>query len=382
MELTPKQQAVELIKKSNNILITTGEDNKGDGIASGLALVHILEKIGKEATFIVYGDFYKKFDFLPGFEKIKQDFSGSRDFMISLSLEKGKVDKVIYNVEQDKLNFFISSKDANFKPEDVSCSYGNFKFDLVIVLDSPDLENLGSIYDKNTDFFYNQPIINIDHHSSNDYFGAVNLVDLTSSSTGEILVSIIESLGSDLMDEKIATSLLSGIITDTNSFQNSNTTPKSLTVTAQLIAAGAEHELVIKNLFKTKSFDMLKIWGKILSNIKTDEENKILWSTIKKEEIENLEEEKEIIRGVLDELLSTAPLIRVYLLFLESDKSLKVFVRTSRDIEAKQISYLFGGFGRNQEGEFEVSEPKVEFAQEKILEKVKEYLSKITLKRP
>lgn len=375
MELTSKQQVVELIKKNNNILITTTENNKGDGVSSGIALAHILEKLGKDITVITAGESHKNLNFLPGYEKIQEEFSGLRDFIISLSLEKNRVEKVSYKIDNDKLHFFVSPEKDNFEAKDVSFSQGHFKFDLVIVLDSVDLESLGSLYDMNTDFFYSQPVVNIDHNSGNDYFGAVNLVDLTASSTAEILVSIIESLDPSLLDERVATCLLAGIISDTNSFQNSNTTPKSLTVTAQLIAAGANHDLVVKNLFKTKPFDMLKIWGKILSEIKTDEENKILWSEIRIDDLKNTESPKEIINGVLDEILSTAPGIKIYLLFLEKDNVLKVFIRTSRDIDAKNVSLLFGGVGRGQEGRFEVKDTNLLVARENILEKIKHHLS-------
>jgi len=219
------------------------------------------------------------------------------------------------------------------------------------------------------------PIINIDHHSGNDYFGTVNLVDLQASSTSEILVSVIESLDPKLVDENVATCLLAGIISSTNSFQSSNTTPKSLTVTAQLIAAGANHENVVRNLFKTKSFQMLKIWGSILSNVKIDKQNKILWSEVSQDELKD-QDSREIAQGVLDELLTTAPNIKVYFLFLERDNSLKVFVKTSRDVEAGKITYLFGGSGRAQNGEFEVNTKDREISKvlENILERVKEFL--------
>jgi len=375
MELTPKQQTVELVKKSENILITTSQDARGDGIASSLALVHILEKMGKQVIFLLSEGIHKSFHFLPGIEKVKEDFLDIRDFIISLSLDKTKVERISYKVDGDKLHFFISPRGNNFEEEDVSFSYGNFKFDLVMVLDSPDLENLGNVYDSNTEIFHNMPIINIDHHSGNDYFGTVNLVDLQASSTSEILVSVIESLDPKLVDENVATCLLAGIISSTNSFQSSNTTPKSLTVTAQLIAAGANHENVVRNLFKTKSFQMLKIWGSILSNVKIDKQNKILWSEVSQDELKD-QDSREIAQGVLDELLTTAPNIKVYFLFLERDNSLKVFVKTSRDVEAGKITYLFGGSGRAQNGEFEVNTKDREISKvlENILERVKEFL--------
>jgi len=377
MELTPKQQAVELIRKNNNILITTLNNAKGDSIASGLALTSILEKMGKKVTFLLNNESYGNFKFLPGIEKAQKEFLGLRDFVISLSLEKAEVDKISYNSDQGKLNFFISPKEANFTSKDVSFSYGNFKFNVVIVLDSPDLESLGAIHENNADFFYNQPVVNIDHHAGNDYFGAVNMVDLTASSTSEILVSLIESLDPKLMDENIATCLLAGIISDTRSFQNSNTTPKSLTITAQLIAAGANHELVVKNLFKTKPFITLKAWGKVLSSIETDENSKILWSMIGKNDLDGFEIEKEVIDGVMDELLSTAPNINVYLLFLEKENHITVFIRTARHIEADKISHFFGGIGKGQEGEFIIKGEDLLLVKQNALNKIKEYLTQL-----
>lgn len=374
MELTQKQQAVELIKKSKNILIATSENAKGDGIASALALTHILEKLDKQVVFLISSGRHKNFHFLPGIEKVKQEFSGLRDFIISLSLEKGEIDRVKYNTEGDRLHFLISPKGRNFEKEDVSFSYGGFNFDLIIVIDSPDLESLGSVYDSNAEFFQTQPIINIDHHSGNDYFGQVNFVDLAASSASEMLVSLIESIDSKLVDENIATCLLTGIISSTNSFQNLNTTPKSLTITAQLIAAGANHEQVVKNLFKTKSFDVLKIWGDILSNVQTDEQHKLLWSEMSQGKINSFNNEKEVIQGVLDELLSTAPNIKVYLLFLRKENLLKVYIKTSKEIEAKKISHIFGGSGHGQDGEFELENVSLDVAKENILSRIKEEL--------
>jgi phosphoesterase RecJ-like protein len=373
MELTPKQQAVDLIKKSKNILIITSEANRGDGVSSALALQLVLKKLEKESTFVKNNNLYNTISFLPGAEKIQKELSLSNDFVISLSLDKAKASKVRYEINNNNLQFFISSSEGKFLPENVSFSDGNSTFDLIIVLDCHDMESLGEVYDKNTDFFYKKPIINIDHHSSNDYFGAVNFVDLTASSTSEILVSLIDSLETGLIDEEVATCLLTGIIIDTNSFQNSKTTPKSLTTTAQLVALGAKHEEVIKNLFKTKPFDVLKVWGKILSEVETDKEHKILWSSISQEEFGNSDPDKEIVEGVLDELLSTVHSVNIYLLFLEKTDSVQVFIRTKKGLEAKKIAYLFGGEGRAERGFFTAKGENKAILKKEIIEKISAY---------
>ena len=91
------------------------------------------------------------------------------------------------------------------------------KYDLIITVDSPDLESLGKLFEENTDFFYNTPIINIDHSSDNENYGQINHVDLTASSTAELIFNMFEEYDMKMINEDIATCLLTGIFTATDS---------------------------------------------------------------------------------------------------------------------------------------------------------------------
>ncbi|MEM4260111.1 MAG: DHH family phosphoesterase [Candidatus Woesearchaeota archaeon] len=374
MELTPKQQTTELIKKYNNILIVTEENNKGDGISSSLALYLVLSKLGKNVSIAKSNKGYNPVSFLKNTEKIHDNLNSSDNFIISLSLKNAKADKVRYEVLKDKLNFFITPKEGDFLPSDVSFSNVKGHFDLIIVLDCVDFDHVGSLYEENTQFFFDKPVINIDHSPSNEYYGTVNYVDLTASSTSEIMVSLIDSLGQGLIDEEVATCLLAGILVDTNSFQNSRTTPKSLTTTAQLVAAGARHEEVVKMLFKTKTFDVLKIWGMMLSSVETDEESNILWTSINKSDIKSGDLTSDMVDELMEELLSTVANINIYLLILFDDLKAKVFLRTKQGIDARKIAYLFRGRGRGERGEFIVEGYNLEEISKKIISQIKEYL--------
>ncbi|MDP2766655.1 MAG: hypothetical protein Q8O41_04270, partial [Candidatus Methanoperedens sp.] len=64
-----------------------------------------------------------------------------------------------------------------FTEDDISSRSSGFKYDLIIALDTADLESLGQIYDNDTEFFYKTPIINIDHHSENEEFGQINFIE-------------------------------------------------------------------------------------------------------------------------------------------------------------------------------------------------------------
>ena len=164
--------------------------------------------------------------------------------------------------------------------EDVKTRSGEFKYDLVIVLDTPDLESLGSIYDNDTEFFYQIPIINIDHGSNNEAFGQINLVELTAIATAEILFNLFTNYSRDLLDENIATCLLAGIIAKTKSFKTQNLTPQSLSVSSQLISMGARREEIVNQLYRSRSLNVLKLWGRVLARLTSALENKLVWTVL------------------------------------------------------------------------------------------------------
>ena len=189
--LTQEQQIFEQIKKAKNILITFKKTWDGDSVASALAFYLLLQKLEKNVDIAAEkfepGNIY---NFLPSYDKIKHDLENLRKFIVSLDITNAKVGQIKYKIEDNTLNFIIAPKEGFFTHDDVKTHSGEFKYDLVLALDTPDLESLGKIYDNDTEFFYQIPIINIDHDSNNEAFGQVNLIELTSIATSEILFNL------------------------------------------------------------------------------------------------------------------------------------------------------------------------------------------------
>ncbi|AKM82314.1 TPA: hypothetical protein DD449_04445 [Candidatus Berkelbacteria bacterium] len=380
MELTPKQQTIELLKGAQSVLLLTHENPDGDALGSILALQMVLTKLGKEATAVVTDPIPGVYQFLPAKECIKTSFSGTKDFIITVDTTKTKVDKMGYKnlPEENKLNIVITPTKGAFSVEDLSFNHGSFKYDLVIVLDSPDLERLGTIYDQNTDLFFETPLVNIDHHPGNDYFGKVNWVDLTATSTAEILVALVESLAREkpLLDIDVATALLTGIIVDTGSFQNANTTPKSFTVAAQLVAAGAKQQEIIRHVFKTKALSTLKLWGKILSNVVEEPESKFVWSKVTKEDFAISGAEGAASSGVIDELLKTAPGIDFAILLSEKMDGVHGSLRAAiSGVDVSAIAKIFGGGGHTAAAAFHLDGKTLAEVQNEIIAKIKAFQS-------
>ncbi|MBU1019323.1 MAG: bifunctional oligoribonuclease/PAP phosphatase NrnA [Patescibacteria group bacterium] len=379
--LETQEQIINLIEKSNSILLLPSAPPDGDSLGSSLALYLALKKLGKEATVICSEPIPDAFSFLPTIETISADFGGAEDFIVTLDCKNAEVDTIKYEVEQNKVNIIVTPKHGNFSEKDVSVNHGPSKYDLIITVDTGDLQQLGTVYEQNPEMFYSIPVINIDHHASNSEFGRINLVDMTASSTTEMLLPLLEKMeqktGRQILDPDIATLLLAGIITDTGSFQHANTTPRALAVSASLLDLGARQQEIIKYIYKTKSLSMLKLWGHVLSKIKYDEQNCIVWSTITLEDFQETGSKPDETAGIIDELLSNAPGAQIVMILKEKKQGLvSGSLRTpNKGANANEIAKLFGGGGHQKAAGFRIYDMNFHEAEGYVLQKIREYQS-------
>ncbi|MFA4931198.1 MAG: DHH family phosphoesterase [Patescibacteria group bacterium] len=375
---SPKQQIVEKIKNANNILLVSHVNPDEDAIGSVLALSHTLKKLGKNITVACSGQNSDKHQFLPDFDSVKNEIVGTRQFIITLNTtHTGGPHKVKYQTEDDKIHLIVTPDSGNFSQDDVTIREGKHQFDLIIVTDTPNLDRLDKIYDENSELFFEIPIINIDHHGDNNNFGEINLVDPKSSSVCEILVSIIEALSTDkpLLDSSISTCILTGILGDTASFQNSNTTSKSLTVAAQMIAGGAEHLEIIKNIFRTQPLPRLKIWGKILTKLRTKPSLKLAWSAISLADLKEAGAEPNDTSGVIEALIRNLPDTDIFLLIVQTEELIKGSLRSNPPIDINAIATELGGGGHSQSSGFRLYDMTLAEAEEKVLQTIEKHLS-------
>lgn len=379
MELTPKQQTVELVRSAERILVVTHAGLDGDAVGSCLALMLALRKLGKDVVAAAPDSLPGSFQFLPGADELANEIGGTKDFIISVDTSRVAVEKLGYKTlaEEKKLNIVITPVRGAFSTNDVSFGSGSLKFDLIIVLDSPEIERLGDLFHTQAQFFYETPLVNIDHHPGNDFFGKVNWVDLTATSTAEILVALLESLGREksLLDADIATCLLTGITTDTESFQNATTTPKSLTVAAQLVAAGGRQQEIVQRIYRAKALSTLRLWGKALTKIQEEPPYRFLWSRISSEDLKSVQADEAELSGVADELLRSAPNIDfVALLSERRDGHVHVSLRSvGRGIDVSEIAKLFGGGGQPMAAAFALPNANLEEAEREVIDRLRTY---------
>lgn len=329
MALPIEQQISALVRKHTNILVCLPSEPTTDAIASGLAMHSVLQKLGKQSKVVAAGfalpDNHR---FLPKSDAIEHELTALKKFIVSLDVSHTAVDDIQYDIKDRRLNIYITPKNGYFETRDVSTSSSDYQFDLIIVLDSRDLASLGKIFENNAEFFHHTPIINIDHHPANEQFGEVNMMHVTATSISEIIFELLEHLDGNLLDEYIATHLLTGIISKTKSFKTHAVTPRSLAIASHLISSGARREDIVKNLYQTKTLQSLKLWGRALSQLQADADKRIVWSMLRQTDFSETNTAPDDLEQVIDELIVNTPDAQnVYIVYEESDASGRIAIK-------------------------------------------------------
>lgn len=351
--------AYELLLSHKRILITPHANVDPDGLSSALACYHMFTLLGKEVTVMCPDALPESLGFLPLFNKLTNTVKDTGNVVIGIDLDEGvEIDKLRYTVEDRKVNIIVTPKSGRITQENIRFAKGESAYDLLVVVDTADLSLLGTLYTDHIDLFSSVPILNIDHHISNSSFGQINMIDPSAASATEVLYGWFKSVPrwKTAITPDIATLLLAGLITDTRSFQNPNTTPASLEVAAELLELGARQQEIIQNIYKTKPLSTLKIWGRALNAIQVDREAGIVWSSVSREDLAEMGASSKETHGLLDELISTIPDAHVYVLFTELEEGgLKASARSSTAIDISKVSgELFGGGGHARAAGFKV----------------------------
>lgn len=363
MSLSPQDlsAAAELVRDHQRILVTPHANVDPDGLGSALACYQMFTAMGKDVTVVCPDTLPESLDFLPNFGKLTQTIDDNKNFVITVNLDEGvEVDKLRYTVEDHKINIIVMPKKGRIHERQITFGQGESPYDLLVVVDTADLPLLGSLYTDHIDLFSGVPMLNIDHHISNTGFGQMQLIDSTAASATEVLYNWFMHVPEwrDAMTPDTATLLLTGLITDTRSFQNPNTTPRSLEVAAELLEHGARQQEIIEHIYKTKPLSTLKIWGRALNGIQIDKEAGIVWSSISKEDLAEMGASSKETHGLLDELISTIPEADVHILFTEFEdgSGLKASARSSTAIDVSKLAAdAYGGGGHARAAGFRVT---------------------------
>lgn len=248
-----------------------------------------------------------------------------------------------------------------------------FNPDLIISFDVAWIEQLWEIYKNNTNIFHSTPFVVIDHHISNPWFWSINIIE-NASSTAEIVYEIIKDFWFEkFIDEKIATLLLTWIVTDTNSFFNTNSSSKAFKIAWEIMQYKPRHQEIILNLFKKKPYNRVKLWWKILEWLKDINNWKIVWNIIPKKIFIETQTTDKDISWLIDEFLTTVDGLEVWFLLYETpENKIKWSFRSKTDrINLSDFCEKFGGWGHARAAWFLVEWKNIYEVEQEVISELK-----------
>lgn len=291
--------ALELLRGAKIVLMPTHQNVDADGLSSPLAMRLALAEYGVRAyPLITDGDLPSNLRFLPGYDEV-----------------------LVYG--RDPL------------PE----------YDVLCLIDCADRRRLGNFAkDDPSRLDGRVPIVNIDHHKTNDRFGVVNIVEPDASSAGEIVAEVLKLWGTEITRD-IAGNLLAGIYGDTLGLRTPSTTPHTIRTVADMVELGAQLEPVVDQLFRLKPRSTICLWEHALHNIRWN--GPIIWTEMTREGFDQCGAEMVEAEGIVNFLAGTQGSRVAVILYQDEDRQgWRVSLRgLEKNLDVSAIAAHFGGGG-------------------------------------
>jgi len=298
MSSAPYESAAQAVREASDIIITTHLNPDGDGIGSGLALVHALRALGKRVRFLCPSTVASLYRFLPGFEALEP----------------------------------VSEAQARAAAP----------AELMISCDAGDIERLGVVAQVRR-----TRLINLDHHATNTRFGDLNLVDEQAESSGVVVERLLRSLGVGL-DRVLAECLYTTIVFDTGRFMHSNTTAHTMRWTAELLETGIDAAAINRKLTYTRTLKDLAIVKLAIEHLVQDGDPRLAGVVLTRSAIEQVGEPEDW--GELVEIPRSLQGNEIaYLVREGKDRaSARVSLRSNPPFEVGVVAQAYGGGGHRQ----------------------------------
>ena len=218
-------------------------------------------------------------------------------------------------------------------------------WDAAVILDCGDIERIG----EGADFVLGLPhLINIDHHVTNTAFGQHRLVDTTACSSAEIVYRLLKRMGVEI-DQTIATSIYTGILTDTGSFRFANTNSAAYAISAEMVQCGVDPYTVAQHVYGTYSLGRIKLLNMALDSIEISANGKLSLMTLTQDMFAETDTNPEDVDGMINYAKRIED-VKVAALIMENangsaHKRFHVSLRSDGSVDVAKIAASYGGGG-------------------------------------
>ena len=290
------QQIVEFVGRHHSFAVLSHTRADGDSLGSSVALGSALTLLGKQVDILQTDPIPIAYSRLPGVDLVRVASQLRRDY------------------------------------------------DSLIVLECNDLARTG------VGNLQGNHVINIDHHSNTDPFGDLNWVDDSAAAVAELVYELILTLGTEITPS-IASNLYAAILTDTGSFQFSNTTRKTFSITADLVSKGACPAEVAGAVYMSQPLSRLKLLVEVLSTLQVHPTKPIAWILLTRDMLNKTGATKDLTEGFVNHPLSLDRVHIVAFFREEGSHTTRVSLRSKGRLDVAKIARHWGGGGhRNAAG--------------------------------
>lgn len=305
------EQLKQWLDKPAAVVIIPHKNPDGDAMGSCLAWQGILNQLGHSTTVIAPNEYPSFLHWLPGHDSV-----------------------LIYENNQE------------FADKLIAAAY------MVFTLDFNTLKRIDQMGVRVSESSAKK--IMIDHHQEPDDYADIMFSNPSIGSTCEFVFQIIEGLGLvQKINKDIASSLYTGIVTDTGSFRFPSVTAATHRAVATLIDAGANHSQIHEKIKDNARPDRLKLLGIALNNMVCITKYKTAYITLSQEELDACNYQKGDTEGFVNYGLSIAG-IEMAVLMTESKKEnmIKISFRSKGDLAVNLFAktYFEGGGHINAAG--------------------------------
>lgn len=238
--ISSEKDALLTSLSAGTIGIVIGERQNIDTVGSALALYLSLKSSGKEVQIVSKRDITVELSNLFGAGKIEKGFAGKIDLLTVSVPYRGEIEKVSYNIENDRVNVNLFSEEngITFSDSEVQFIRKGSTPEVIFVIGVASPLELEGLVDTAAG---GVKIVNIDNSRQNTLFGDILLTDPLFSSISEVVTEMIAELGL-ILDVDIAQNLLDGITFATRNFTNPQTSAYAFEAAGFLLMNGAQRK--------------------------------------------------------------------------------------------------------------------------------------------
>ncbi|MCB0319657.1 MAG: bifunctional oligoribonuclease/PAP phosphatase NrnA [Bdellovibrionales bacterium] len=268
---------------------------------------------------------------------------------LQIALQQAGKQVTCYNpdIDQSDYEFIPGVKDVRAFPEE------NTQPDIIVVCDCGELSRIGSelvawVSQKSV------PIVNIDHHITNDSFGTVNIVGTDFSSTAE-LVTVFLEFADIAIPPNCAEALLTGIVGDTGCFRYRSATSDTLRRAAALIDNGARLANVTDHLYGSVSLASIRLEALALGKLELLAGGKVAGVVITQSDLQDAQANSDDAGHLTEKIRDIEGVVVAYTIRWR-DGVWKVSLRTANpNVDLARVAQNFGGGGHKAAAAFRFS---------------------------